>query len=486
MSETRSETCSPAEPSLNGTSLSAEPVLTTPCREAALLREWDNQFVWHPFTPMLAYRDEGAPIIEAADGFFLIDIEGRRYLDGISSLWCNVHGHRVPQIDRAIREQLDRVSHTTLLGLSSVPSIELASELVARAPRGLSKVFYSDSGATSVEVALKIAYQYHAQKAGAPVAPRRDRFLCLGSAYHGDTLGTVSVGGIPQFHSAYRDLLFKTVTVPSPVAFRTPRGFTAAAYLDHCLAEMERLIVENRDRAAGFVIEPLVQGAAGMLVHPPGYLARVRKLTREHGILLIADEVAVGFGRTGTFFACEQENVCPDLLCVAKGLSGGYLPLAATLATDEIYDAFLAPPHEGKTFFHGHTYTGNALACAAALASLQLFDANRVLDNVRANARRIAERLVALKNSPVVGEIRQKGTMVGIELVRDRATVEPFPAALRMGHQVTLAARKRGVIIRPLGDVVVLMPAPGMPGDLVDRLCDVAMESIEEATATER
>jgi adenosylmethionine-8-amino-7-oxononanoate aminotransferase len=483
VSATRSETCSPAEPSLDGAERSEQPAPAASCRESALLRDWDNQFVWHPFTPMLAYRDEGAPIIEAADGFFLIDIEGQRYLDGISSLWCNVHGHRVPAIDRAIREQLDRVAHTTLLGLSSVPSIELACELVARAPRGLTKVFYSDSGATAVEVALKIAYQYHTQKAGASVAPRRDRFLCLGSAYHGDTLGTVSVGGIPQFHSAYRDLLFKTVSVPSPVAFRTPQDVTRAAYLEHCFAQMERLIVENRDRAAGFVIEPLVQGAAGILVHPPGYLARVRALTREHGIPLIADEVAVGFGRTGTLFACEQEGVCPDLLCMAKGLTGGYLPLAATLATDEIYDAFLAPPHEGKTFFHGHTYTGNALACAAALASLRLFSENRVLDNVRQNAKRIAERLSGLVNSPYVGDIRQKGTMVGIELVRDRATTEPFPAERRLGHQVTLAARKRGVIIRPLGDVVVLMPAPAMPAELVDRLCDVAIESIEEATA---
>jgi adenosylmethionine---8-amino-7-oxononanoate aminotransferase len=482
VSETRSETCSPASPVPHD----FPAPIATPCGESALLRDWDNQFVWHPFTPMLAYRDEQAPIIEAADGFFLIDIEGHRYLDGISSLWCNVHGHRVPEIDRAIREQLDRVSHTTLLGLSSVPSIELARALVARAPRGLTKVFYSDSGATAVEVALKIAYQYHAQKTGGAEGTRRDRFLCLGSAYHGDTLGTVSVGNIAQFHSAYRDLLFQTVTIPSPVAFRTPPGYTPAAYLEHCFAELERLIVENRNRAAGFIIEPLVQGAAGMLVHPPGYLARVRALTREHGIPLIADEVAVGFGRTGTLFACEQENVSPDLLCTAKGLTGGYLPLAATLATDEIYNAFLARPEEGKTFFHGHTYTGNALACAAALASLRLIDENQVVDNVRANAQWIEARLSAIKNSPVVGEIRQKGTMVGIELVRDRTTNEAFPAAQRMGHQVTLAARKRGVILRPLGDVVVLMPAPAMPAELIDRLCDVAIDAIEEATAAVR
>ncbi len=299
------------------------------------LREWDDTFVWHPFTPMLAYRGEQAPIIEAADGFYLVDTEGNRYLDGISSLWCNVHGHRVSEIDEAVRRQLDRVAHSTLLGLSSVPSIELAKELASRAPQGLNKVFYSDSGATAVEVALKIAYQYHAQREP-HASRRRDLFLCLGSAYHGDTIGTVSVGGIPLFHSVYRDLLFKTVQVPSPVTFRTPAGFTASSYLEHCYAELERQIVEHRERAAGFIIEPLVQGAAGILIHPAGYLKRVRELTRNHGILLIADEVAVGFGRTGTLFACEQESVQPDLMCVAKGLTGGYLPLAATLATDEI------------------------------------------------------------------------------------------------------------------------------------------------------
>ena len=450
------------------------------------LRRADNEFVWHPFTPMQAYREEGAPIIADADGFFLIDTEGRRYLDGFSSLWCNVHGHRVPEIDAAIREQLDHVAHSTLLGLSSVPSIELARELVQRTPSGLNKVFYSDSGATAVEVALKIAYQYHAQRtssANKGTSPRRDLFLRMGGAYHGDTIGTVSVGGIALFHGIYRDLLFETVEVPAPVVGRRPPGYTSETYLDYCFAQLERLIVEYRDRAAGFIIEPLVQGAAGMLVHPTGYLARIRELTREHGVLLIADEVAVGFGRTGTMFACEQEGVSPDILCLAKGITGGYLPLAATLATDEIYNAFLGEPSEGKTFFHGHTYTGNPLGCAAALASLRLFNERRVLENVRSNTGRLQERLASLKDCPYVAEVRQKGVMVGIELVRDRETLAPFPAARRMGHQVTLAARKRGVIIRPLGDVVVLMPAPAMPAELIDQLCDVAIEAIREVTA---
>ena len=292
----------------------------------------------------------------------------------------------------------------------------------------------------------------------------------------------MSVGGIPLFHSVYQDLLFKTVQVPSPVTFRTPGGFTASSYLEHCYAELERLIVEHRERAAGFIIEPLVQGAAGILIHPAGYLKRVRELTRNNGMLLIADEVAVGFGRTGTLFACEQESVQPDLMCVAKGLTGGYLPLAATLATDEIYAAFLAEPSAGKTFFHGHTYTGNPLGCAAALASLQLFDERHVLENVRTNARRMESRLAPLRESPFVGDVRQKGIMVGLELVQDRDTATPFPEQYRMGHQVALAARKRGVILRPLGDVVVLMPAPGMPADLIDHLCKVAIDSIHEAT----
>jgi adenosylmethionine-8-amino-7-oxononanoate aminotransferase len=446
------------------------------------LRQWDNAHVWHPFTPMQAYRDEQAPIIESGDGFFLVDTAGNRYLDGISSLWCNVHGHRVPQIDQAIRDQLDRIGHSTLLGLSSAASIELAHDLVGRAPAGLKRVFYSDSGATAVEIALKIAYQYQLQKPGA-TGPR-DLFASLGGAYHGDTIGAVSVGAIDVFHRIFGGLLFQTLQVPSPVTYRVPTGHDPDSYLRHCYAELERVIARHHERIAAFVIEPLVQGAAGILVHPMGYLRRVRELTAEYGIPLIADEVAVGFGRTGTLFACQQEDVRPDLLCLAKGITGGYLPLAATLVTDQIYEAFLGDPAADRTFFHGHTYTGNPLGCAAALASLRLLGENRVLDNVRANEARLRQRLSELRDHPHVGEIRHKGIMVGIELVQDRATKRSFPPERRTGHRVTLAARRRGVIIRPLGDVVVLMPAPAMPGELLDRLCEAAFAAIEDATTT--
>lgn len=444
------------------------------------LRRADLDHVWHPFTAMQSYAVENAPIVTDAEGFHLIDAGGNRYLDGISSLWCNVHGHRVPEIDEAIREQLDRVAHTTMLGLSSEPSIELARALVERVPQGLSKVFYSDSGATAVEVALKIAFQYHRQKPGG--SDRRNLFVCVGGAYHGDTLGSISVGGIDLFHGMYGGLLFPTVRVPSPVAYRTPGTHDAASYVKHCFEELERVLAANGDRIVALVMEPLVQGAAGILVHPPGYLTRARELTRDHGIPLIADEVAVGFGRTGTLFACEQEAVAPDLLCLAKGITGGYLPLAATIATDEIYSAFLGEPHEGRTFFHGHTYTGNPLGCAAGLASLKLFEERDVLANVKANAAVIERKLAVLGDHPHVGEIRQKGMMIGIELVAERDTKSAYPTPLRMGHQVTLAARRRGVVLRPLGDVVVLMPAPAMPAELVERLCDVAVESIEEVT----
>lgn len=449
--------------------------MTTPTPQQ--LRDWDNHHVWHPFTPMQAFREEQVPIIERGAGFYLIDIEQRQYLDGISSLWCNVHGHQVPEIDAAITQQLHKVSHSTLLGLSSPPSIELAKELVEIAPAGLTKVFYSDSGSTAVEAALKIAFQYYQQKS---VPQKRHLFATVNGAYHGDTIGSVSVGSIELFHRVYGKLLFETVAVPSPSCLSPPQGMSREAYQQWCFVEAERIITLHAEELAAFVVEPLVQGAAGILVHPEGYLKHLRELTTRYGILLIADEVAVGFGRTGTMFACEQEDVQPDLLCLAKGLSGGYLPLAATLATDAIYDAFLAPPAEGKTFFHGHTFTGNPLACVAALASLKLFKERNVLENARLISEVLREEFRTLQAHPHIGEIRQKGCMVGIELVAQRQPCVHFPAARRTGHLVTIAARQRGVILRPLGDVVVLMPAPAMPIELVRELCRVTKESIAE------
>ncbi len=415
----------------------------------------DHAHLWHPFTQQQDWLAEEPLMIEGAEGSELIDAEGNRYLDGVSSLWCNVHGHRHPLIDRAIRDQLERVAHSTMLGLSHPRAAELASRLVAIAPPGLDRVFYSDSGSTAVEVALKMAFQYWQHRGGQHV--RRTSFICLREAYHGDTVGSVSVGGIDLFHSAFGPLLFK--------AHRAEPGD---------IDDIARLLARHEEEVAAVIVEPLVQGAAGILTHPPGYLRAVRELTERHGVLLICDEVATGFGRTGTMFACEQERVAPDLLCVAKGLTGGYMPLAATLATEWIYEAFLADHAEFKTFFHGHTYTGNPLACAAALASLEVFRRERTLVRLRPKIRLLAESLADVQLMPEVREVRQCGLMVGIDLG------EHDPSA-RMGHRVTLEARKRGVIVRPLGDVVVLMPPLSISLKDLRRLVEVTAESITAA-----
>ena len=415
----------------------------------------DRQVLWHPFTQQQGWRDEAAPIIERAYGTTLYDTDGNAYIDGTSALWCNVHGHRHPDVDAAVRRQLDKVAHTTMLGLSHPPAIELGAKLVDLAPDGLQRVFYSDSGSTAVEVALKMAYQWWAQRG----EWWRHGFVCLTDAYHGDTIGSVSLGGIDLFHAQYRPLLFETHQVPAGDA-----------------EAMEAMLREHGDKIAAVVVEPLVQGAAGIVVHPEGYLRAVRELCDRHGVFLICDEVATGFGRTGTMFACEQEGVAPDFLCLAKGLTGGYLPLAATLTTERVYEGFLGAHEQFRTFFHGHTYTGNPLACAAALATLEVFERERTLERLQDKIALLAETLEAqIAPLPTVAEIRRRGFMVGIQLTE-------FPLEARIGHQVTLAARRRGAFVRPLGDTVVLMPPLAISDDELRRLVSITAAAIAEAT----
>jgi adenosylmethionine-8-amino-7-oxononanoate aminotransferase len=419
------------------------------------LRDKDRRFLWHPFTQMAEWVSGEPLVVERAEGNYLIDTDGRRYLDGVSSLWVNLHGHRHPHIDAAVRAQLDRVAHSTLLGLSSVPAIELAERLLAVAPPGLGKVFYSDNGSTAVEVAVKMAYQYWAQRG----RPEKRRFVALANAYHGDTLGSVSVGGIDLFHRIFGGLLFDALHVPSPYWYRCAEAPDPVSCRDLCLDALARTLERHAGEIAAFVLEPLVQGAAGMLVQPEGYLRRAAELCREHEVLLVCDEVATGFGRTGTLFACAQEGVTPDLLCLAKGISGGYLPLAATLTTDEIYGAFLGRHEEKRTFFHGHSYTGNPLACAAGLASLEIFERERVLQalpgKIAALAAALAEHVAPLAH---VGEIRQRGLMVGVELVADRTSKAEYPYEAAIGARVCQTLRADGYLLRPLGAVIVLMP----------------------------
>jgi adenosylmethionine-8-amino-7-oxononanoate aminotransferase len=420
----------------------------------------DHRHLWHPFTQQRDWIAEEPLMIERAQGNELMDAEGRRYLDGVSSLWCNVHGHRHPVIDQAVSDQLERVAHSTMLGLSHPGAAELAARLAELAPPGLERVFYSDSGSTAAEVALKMAFQYWQHRGGQHV--RRTSFVCLQDAYHGDTIGSVSVGGIDLFHQAF-----------GPLLFRTHRARSGD------IDDMARLLRAHEEELAAVIVEPLVQGAAGIVTHPPGYLRDVRRLCDEHGVLLICDEVATGFGRTGTMFACEQEGVAPDLMCLAKGLTGGYMPLAATLATEQIYEAFLAPHEDFRTFFHGHTYTGNPLACAAALGCLDVFEMERTMVKLQPKIRVLTDMLRDIEAMPEVAEVRHRGFMVGIDL-------GDHDPAERMGHRIVREARERGVIVRPLGDTIVLMPPLSITQLELRRLVGVVAESIRAAQPLER
>ena len=454
--------------------------MNPPNERTARLRRADRAHLWHPFTQMVEWAAGDPVVIASGDREFLIDTDGTRYIDGVSSLWCNLHGHRRREIDDALRAQLGRIAHSTLLGLASVPSIELAERLVAVAPEGLTRVFYSDSGATAVEIALKMAFQYWRQCPRPQ--PAKTKFVSLALGYHGDTIGAVSVGGIDLFHGLYRPLLFEGFRAPAPYCYRCPLGARPEDCGMACARRLEEILEARADQVAAVILEPLVQGAGGMITHPAGYLRRVAEACRTQGVLLIGDEVATGFGRTGRLFACEHEGVRPDLLCVAKGISGGYLPLAATLATERIYEAFLGEQADHRTFFHGHTYTGNALACAAGIASLDIFEKDRVLDRVAALAEMLAERLEPVAGMPHVGEVRRRGLMVGIELVADRASRQAYPAEERRGWRACLAARKHGVWIRPLGDVVVLMPPYCISDESLGRLVDAVQKGIAEVT----
>lgn len=413
-----------------------------------------NSYIWHPFTQMKDWRDTDPLIIDRAKGVYLYDTKGRRYIDGISSLWVNVHGHRHPVIDRAIKKQLAKVSHSTLLGLSSVPAEQLAKALIAIAPKGLKKVFYSDNGSTSVEIALKMAYQYWQNNGKS----KKKMLVHLSNSYHGDTLGSVSVGGIDIFHQVYQGLIFKTHGLKY-------NGFEA-------VKEFEVLLRKKANTIAALVVEPLVQGAAGMLVWPKGVLKEFRRLCTHYNVLLIADEVATGFGRTGKMFACEHEKVTPDFMCIAKGITGGYLPLAATLTTQKVYDGFLFDYKDQKTFFHGHTYTGNPLACAAALASLEVFRQERTLSDLQPKIKFLAKALKMFYNLPLVSQIRQCGFMAGIELKGEWED--------RVGAKVCQKLRSRGILLRPLGNVIVLMPPLAVSLKQLDHLMNSIYQEIND------
>ncbi len=458
------------------------------------LEEIDRKYIWHPFTQMKEWLKENPIIISEGKDCFIKDIYGRWYLDGVSSLWVNIHGHRKKEINDAVKEQLDSIAHSTLLGLSNVPAVRLAEKLIQLVQKSLpphpplakgrnrgdelSKVFYSDNGSTAVEVALKMAFQYWRHKG----IDGKNAFVSLNNAYHGDTIGAVSVGGIEIFHKAFGPLLFKTYKSPSPYCYRCELGKEYKICKFSCLDKLEEIFKAYSSELVAMIIEPLIQAAGGMITSPPGYLKGVRELCTKYNILMIADEVATGFGRTGKMFACEHENVVPDIMCLSKGITGGYMPLAVTLATDKIYNVFLGEFKDLKTFFHGHSYTGNPLACAAALACLDLFEKEQVLKELKGKIEILEAWLNDFLNLQHVGDVRNIGLMAGVELVRDKKTKEPYAWAEKMGWRVAYRAREKGVFIRPLGNVIVIMPPLSISSENLKQLLKVIKDSIVAVT----
>jgi adenosylmethionine-8-amino-7-oxononanoate aminotransferase len=427
---------------------------------------------------MSEWEESEPVVIVRGEGCWLIDSDNNRYLDGVGSIWTNVHGHAVPKINEAIKGQLERIEHSTLLGLTNDKAALLAKQLVEIAPEGLAKVFYSDNGSTAVEIGVKMAFQYWQHRG----RPEKTRFIAFKNAYHGDTIGAMSVGGIDIYHAVYKPLLFDAIHAPSPYCYRcelcSERDEEKCSR--ECLSELERLMAAHANELAGLVIEPLVQGAGGMIVQPTGFLKRVRELCDRYDCLMIADEVAVGFGRTGTMFACQQEGVTPDIMALSKGITGGYLPLAATLTTHEVYNAFLGEYRELKTFFHGHTFTGNPVCCAAALASLELIKESGLLESLPAKTGYLGRRLKAMLELGHVGDVRQCGMIGAIELVRDKATREPYAWEERVGVQVCFEAFRHGLFLRPLGNVIVIFPPLAVSLAELEQLLDGIEASISK------
>jgi len=442
------------------------------------LTHWDSHHFWHAFTQMAEYEPL---VIERAEGVWLYDIEGQRYLDGISSLWCNLLGHGQPQINAAIRKQLDQVAHSTSLGMGNRPAAMLAKRLADITPGDLQHVFFGSDGSSVTEVALKMAFQYWLQ-CDEP-HPQKTKYLALGQAYHGDTLGSASVGGIARFHEIFEPLLFDVVRLPAPDPTALPADVDPARACEYYLAELEAVLAEHHEGLAALILEPLIQAAAGMIFHPKGYLRGVRELTRRYHVLLITDEIVTGFGRTGRMFACDHEEVVPDILCLGKSITGGYLPLSAAITHPEIYHAFLGDAASGRSFLHGHTYGGNPLAAAAALATIDLLEEEQVVAKLAGKAERLGTWLKKLAAHPHVATTRQHCMIAAIELTAAAGKIQSYSPEAKVAYRVCREARQRGVWLRPLRDVLVIMPPLSISSDELDFLGNVLLQSIDAVTA---
>lgn len=433
------------------------------------LKTKDFDYVWHPFTQMGLYSKSEPIIIEKGRGSYLYDINGKRYLDGYASLWVNVHGHNNKRLNKAIKKQLEKISHSTLLGSSNIPSIELAEKLVNITPNKLDKVFYSDTGSASVEIAIKMAYQYW-KNIDKEKYKNKNKFITLENGYHGDTIGAVSVGGIESFHKIFKDLIFENIQVQTPSLYKSSyKNEDEMVYA--ILNDIERILIERNDEIAGFILEPLIQGATGLYVHPRGFLKSVEQLCRKYNVLLICDEVAVGFGRTGELFACNHENVEPDIMCLGKAITGGYLPLAATLTTQKIYNAFLSDDHGKNTFFHGHTYTGNQIVCSVALENIRLFEKNKLLSHIKRTSKTLEKQLNVLKYHKNVGDVRGRGLMFGVELVEDKETKQPLD--IKIVEKMIDNCKENGLMIRNLENVITFVPVLSMSNNEIKKMVNI-------------
>jgi adenosylmethionine---8-amino-7-oxononanoate aminotransferase len=438
----------------------------------------DLSVLWHPCTQMKDHEWLPMIPIRRGDGVWLEDFEGKRYLDAISSWWVNLFGHNNPRIKAALREQLDTLEHVILAGFTHEAVVELSERLMALAPPGLGRCFYADNGSSAIEVALKMSFHYWRNRGEA----RRTRFITLENSYHGETLGALSLGNVPLYRETYGPLLLETIPVPAPDCSRREPGETCAEYSERLFAPMEQALAEHAHEVCAVVIEPLVQCAGGMRMHDPVYLKRLREACDRHQVHLIADEIAVGFGRTGTMFACEQADITPDFLCLSKGLTGGYLPLSVTLTREEIYAAFYDDYATLKAFLHSHSYTGNALCCRAALATLDIFEQDRVIERNHELARCMARATESFADHPHVGEVRQQGMIVAMEMVKDRASRTAYPWEERRGLRVYQHALRQGALLRPLGNVVYFMPPYVIDEDQIEFLARTAWDGIDIAT----
>jgi adenosylmethionine-8-amino-7-oxononanoate aminotransferase len=438
----------------------------------------DLAHVWHPCTQMKDHESVPLVAIRRGSGVWLEDFDGKRYLDGISSWWVNLFGHANPRVNTAVAAQLERLEHVIFAGFTHAPAVELAERLAALAPPGLNKCFFADNGSAAVEVALKMSFHYWRNTGQA----RKTRFVTLANSYHGETLGALAVGNVDLFKSTYAPLLLDVLTAPSPDCYHRDPGESWADYSRRQFAPMEQLLAERGAQIAAVIVEPLVQCAGNMRMYDPVYLRLLREACTRHRVHLIADEIAVGFGRTGTLFACEQASIAPDFLCLSKGLTGGYLPLSVVLTSDDMYRAFYDEYVKLNAFLHSHSYTGNPLACAAACATLEIFRDEPVIERNRDLATHLRASVAHLADHPHVAEIRQHGMIIALELVRNKVTREPFPWQERRGLRIYRHALERGALIRPLGPVVYFMPPYVISRDEIDFLAKVATEGIELAT----